>query len=1106
MPSRRKKVLSMGSLEAYLRSIDIQLDAQSPGRISHFMPTEKSTRLIASLLGEEPDRTFIVVAPYGSGKSLAASYALHLIENRPESQEVLRDVAGRISEVDSRLAAFAASRGRSKTARGLGVPLSGPVGELHLAVRDGVLEALGRFKLGRQAQPLKQIRVERPEDLLPFLNKAQAKVQELGFDRITILWDEFGKHLEYLVQEGRTSQLFHVQKLAEYAARAQMPFSFAVFLHMGLLHYAGSLSQSARSEWRKIEGRFQTIDYVDDSKQLYSLLARLVLLKRKTKEASAEYIEYWTNVCRDNHLFRDFEEDELNTVIAAVYPVTPPALYMLPRLTGRIAQNERTLFHFLEHWDGVSPVSPGDLYDYFEPQMKADITTGGTHRQWLESHSALQKVAGDENSEAVLKTAALFGLGMHGRAGNASLKLIKQAWRSSVTAKEDAEGLVVKELIDRKLLLYRPYKDEVSVWHGSDLDLRSHLESEKTRRGSSFDLEEFLGEHAPPSHWRPLSYNSEYYIRRYFSGAFVPVTKFRDSHATGVVESERRGDGHIAFVLPESREELSEVSALAKSVRDDRLVIAVPQAPVPLAAAALEVHCLYKMQEDQDLIASDPLVLDEIRSLTSDAEAHLHTLIRRCTVPDEKGPVWYRNGRKRVLQSSEDLREHLSDICREIYSKTPKLNNELINKRSPSSVVINSRKKLMLGILERDGTHDLGLPTTTPDGSMFRTLLVNTGVYRPGLKGVWGYAGIAGDGINDAGLRAVWRRIVAFVTVPGGGPKPLSSLLLELEAPPMGVRPGVIPIYLAAAIKAHGGATALRRNDMLVEDLLPTVIEDMVKFSDEFSFEPIELNKTKKHIIEDFLCVFGSMEKRQKPEGLLSQAGEFLIEWRQSLPWCSRTRDFNVDGLNAFRDALFTATDTVAFFAVVLPDLIAEMNLGRSKQKAVFEAWQKTLESADSIYYERIALSLRRHLDLSDSDDLVKIATSRASMFPEAFLSSLSNKKGGHFLRRLRMNYKTEDQLCRSVAQLLTEKRLQEFDDRTMEVFLRELEQIGIDIDNAAGLTDGASFGPELKSWVVTNRRARISKLYNDLVRLVGPEKADGFVQGLVKTKARQAT
>lgn len=1095
---------SESTLAAYLRSVDVGLDADSPNRISHYMPTEKSVRLIDALANESEDRTFIVVAPYGSGKSLAASYALHMIENRKDSREVLKSLEPRFAEIDPSFAEMAEQRRRKWSRQGLVVPLSGPQPSLHEAIKESVLEAFSRMGDRRKAGILNRAKVNRPEDLLPFLKQLQQKARELDLDRIVIVWDEFGKHLEYLVQEGKTSQLFHVQKLAEFVARSDLPMTLGIFLHMGFLHYAGTLSQTARAEWRKVEGRFQTIDYVDDSDHLYELIGRLIFDKRSARTAPEEEVAQWVATCRKHHLFRHFKDDRLEALIRSAYPFTPPAVFMLPRLAGRIAQNERTLFHFLENWDGKSEVRPADLFEYFSPQMRSDISTGGTHRQWLETNSAIQKIAGNAPFEDVLKTACLFGLGLYGRNGGASLEFLQRAWQGFSIPQKTA-NCPVRELIEKKLLLYRPYKDEVAVWHGSDLDLRGHLESEKSSRGAGFDLIGFLNLQAPPPAWRPLSYNTEYRIRRYFSSSFHTVLDFSEVAKNNSLDSLIEGDGHIAFLLPESPGELKSARKLAREFGKDGIVVAYPAEPLPLGNAALEVHCLYKMQDDQDLVASDPLALDEIRQLTGDAEAHLQSLVRRGTIPSDGGPDWVYEGKVESLGSRGELREFLSRICRELYSETPKLNNELINKKRPSPVVVNSRKKLVLGVLERAGSSDLGLPETTPDGSMFRTLLVNTGLYFENSEGSWTFAPPNSRTIQDSALRSMWKKFADFIGRPAGTPKLLSTLKAELQAPPIGLRDGVFPIFLAAGIKAFGGMTAIRKDGRLLEDLLPTSIEDMASNPDSFSFEPVKVEHEELRLLRDFVAVFSGDKNEKNAANLLQVAGELVTEWREGLPWCVRTREFGDPALESFRQAIYSSADVVAFFTDTLPGLVVEHKIAKRLRRKTMLSWKEELEAADELYYDQIELALRSSLGLEAGKSLVESASSRAGLFAEEFVVRLSDPKAAQFLRRLRWSYKEDRMLCRTVAQLLTEKRISDFDDDVMVTFRTRLTAITEEIDRAAAWVEGSLFGKELRSWVVGNRHARIRELFEDLKRIEGHERASGYLLELMNKKERRA-
>ena len=454
------------STEPFLRSINICYDAESAERISHFRPTSKCVTLLRALLADDGEKAFLVIAPYGTGKSLTIAYLLHLIENREESRQSLKEIEKRLAEVSPELASVASGRRRSSRRHGLVVALQGAHEHVPLALKAAAIEAMRRLRLGRQARPLQAIEVNTIDDALRFLSELTQRCRDLGYDRILIAWDEFGRHVESLVSNGRASQLAEVQQLAEFAARAKEPsVAIALLMHQGLLHYGSNVPQSVRNEWKKIEGRFNQIQYVDDSKEIYRLIATIVRGSNGAAVHKPANAIVLAKKLHANGLFKDFSETDLKDLIAASYPLETITLFLLPRIASRVAQNERTLFSFLHAADLSAPVPPTAIYDYFSSAMRADTSVGGTHRRWLETESAISKAQSTEEV-AALKTVCLLGLGASGERAQTSLPLLALAIDG--TALTDLESQAcIRTLIERKLLLHRRHNDEVSVWHGS---------------------------------------------------------------------------------------------------------------------------------------------------------------------------------------------------------------------------------------------------------------------------------------------------------------------------------------------------------------------------------------------------------------------------------------------------------------------------------------------------------------------------------------------------------------------------------------------------------------------------------------------------------------
>ena len=355
--------------EVFLRSINIQYDAEYPNRIAHYQPTAKSVPLIKSLLGFEQDRAFFVVAPYGTGKSITATYLLHLVENRSDADETLFAIEDKLEVVSPDLSKFSKERRKGKD-KGLVLALQGYCQNLGESLKDAALEGMGRIKLGRQARTIESMSCETIDQAIELLVAVRDKARAAGCDRVVILWDEFGRHIESVIAEGHSAALSEIQLLAESVSRSiAIPVTLGLLLHQELLQYASNSPASVRAEWRKIEGRFQTIQYIDDSKEIYRLLAEVVSEQNCSNILPDEQAKSSALGCKQLGLFSDFTVAELQSLLHRAYPLEPTTLYLLPRISGRVAQNERTLFSFLNFMDFQNHVRPDHLYEYFSPEM-----------------------------------------------------------------------------------------------------------------------------------------------------------------------------------------------------------------------------------------------------------------------------------------------------------------------------------------------------------------------------------------------------------------------------------------------------------------------------------------------------------------------------------------------------------------------------------------------------------------------------------------------------------------------------------------------------------------------------------------------------------------
>ena len=1093
---RTKSVASPVDVDQFLRSINVELDADSPERIAHFRPTSKCAVLIKALLGQEAERCFLVTAPYGTGKSLPAAYLLQLIENRPAANPELWSVAKRLKDVSPELAGFAKKRLSQKSdSRGIVVALHGHCADLPGQIKRAIVQSIGRIKRGRQLQAITKLDVVTIEDAITLLVALKEKCSKAGIDRVAIVWDEFGRHLETIIAEGRGETLNEVQLLAEFAARTtKIPFTLGLLLHQGLLHYAGAAPQTVRKDWKKIEGRFQTIQYVDDSKELYRLIGDVVSHHRKNTSLTAKDAKTLARSCHRNGLFTDFtNKEDLAELIRATAPLDPVTLYLLPRVSARIAQNERTIFGFIHETPLDEAVTAESLYDFFSPAMRADTSVGGTHRQWLETESALSKVQDTPLADIVLKATCLLGFGTGGERSRTSRELVE----FSMQTVADAESITrtLNSLLGRKLLLHRRHNDEVSVWHGTDVDLRGRLEEEKANVRRELDLVEFLTREAPPEPWLPTHYNAQFCLRRFFEGEFRTIGGLSSTlNWDMVVEGLPIDcDGRILYLVAESQEELAEAERLAtEQLHHDRLLVVIPQDPLPLTDGAAEVEALGRMQNDTELLESDPLALAEIQQMADDSRHHLQQLIDRLLQPSDDGPRWFSNGSELHPSDARELRIELSEISKRVYGKTPAINNEMIVRKKPSAIVVNSRKKLMIGILERHGQEELGIDGNFPDKSLFRSVLLNTKLYRFDSKsGTWDYVhpkNIRGN----AHLKHVWEAFRLFVTEPSDTPKSFESFFQGLQLPPIGLRAGLIPIFLAASFKAFPTAMALSHQGEYVEDILPTVIESICKAPNEYSLSVPHLDETRLEYLREIQRMFAKVDYEVDETDLIRWCFDAIAAWKSQLPPAALTTNRISATTLAFRNAISRTNDPMRTLLDRLPKVL-ETPLDDAKLLLEkINHSREELEGVIHFYISHAADSLRRAVGMRSPNDETTardVGRQWSECFSDEVTSQLSDGVAKGFLSRLKMPYDSDEQLLNSLAALLIGKQLSRWDDSTTAIFDRELHSLVHRLESAAIgslSTDAASAAPAMSQLIT----ARLDELYAQLEQLVGPNAA----------------
>ena len=1075
-----------GTTDRFFKSISLLLDRDHPERFSHFYPTKKSTQVIQAVLDGKPAAASMVVAAYGSGKSLATGIATMTVENSSSARKVLSVISERLAAVDKQLSAIVETRIKSRT-QGLTIVLEGHQPDLAGAIIEQAKQQLRYLRKPRR----------RNGEILHILDAISRRAHTQGRDRISIIWDEFGRHLETLASAGHAEVLSEVQQIAEWASRQDEPTAtFTVLLHQTFLHYVGNLSQAARNSWRKIEGRFGLVRYVEDSREMYELIASVIEQSRDVRRPpTLKDSEKMAERALKLGLFESFgNKRKLTQTLRNAHPLHPAALHMLPRVAARLAQNERTVFSFLREADLGQSQTVHNLYRYFSEAMEADTGVGGTHRRWLESESALSKAATKEESE-IIAAAALLGLGTSGE----RVRVRKDVLRFAVTDVNDYSHAVIEQtidgLIDRNLLLYRQRNDDISVWHGTDVDLRAYLEEEKLRISSELNTVEILSKEHPPPYWRPVAHNVKNHIRRFFAGAYVSANDLlREGAEHPLLQLGAGEDGRVVYCLVETSEEVIELRSFVQefSSIDSGIILVVPEQPTQTLDIALEIMALRSLGQNYELLATDPFIEPEIKYMIDAAQEHLAHIVSRIVSPSWNGLTWFSKGQRLSVRNEGELRERLSEISDERFPSTPRINNELVVRQKISRPMVNARKKLILGILERSGKPHLGFnkDATTPDVALYRTVLARTGLYRK--KGTdWGWAAPAE--IREHGLAELWQKLEDFFTTPSFEKSP-AAFLESLERPPHGTRKAVLPILVAAGLQAFGRAVVIRRHGSYLADILASEIEDFCSNPDEFSVDVLKVDEFQTRYLRELIEQFGGMPLHHGD--LIRQFYDALESWKAQLPTPAlntrqvgpEARSFQVVLRRTNDPAVLALEEFPKLAGTLLPDddtlgVVADL---RQELEGIVDGYTA---KAIAIVHDFLALApnapgnaLHRAKEWSACFNDEAISSSELDHTSRAILTRAAEATNGRY---------TEASFARALSMILLGKGLDRWDDASLRGFADRLREVVTRAEQELLEAEivSASVAPLLER--------RIKYLFSKLDRMLAPDARAELIEQL---------
>lgn len=703
----------------YARSIRIERDHKDPESLDGYVITPAVQyaleQLIAGLRAGSAQRAWRVTGPYGAGKSAFGIFIANLFNRTgPGHQKALSG----LNLVSKDLAAVALG-----VPRYLPIPVTGSrdrfgdvlfsrlvheVDTERVAGRNPAIVA--EIKKYQRAITAGQVQdgkaIQLVADFAQYIKRSS-----LPYDGVLILIDEMGKFLEYAAIRPNKTDAFLFQRLGELASGAsEIPLAVIGFLHHRFADYAIGYGQRVEEEWAKVSERFEEIPFDESPEQYAFLLASAI-------ENDSSLMSQHGLVDRAKSLYQEAQRigvsitsqrhEDLLAASANVYPIHPATLVALSSGIKRFGQNERSLFSFLlshephafqqfisttllhaDNWYRLS-----DLFDYLASIGTLRFREGDRRRRWdyLQSVLVSSPDLSDIEREA-LKAVGLINVLEPIQGLKADEATISFSLRDETESDDVSKAL---SSLTRKGILYqRSSQRDFCLWSNTSIDLEALYEEAERRVPPVAQLETFL-ETLPQA--RPVLAHRHYHetgTLRAFEIRYASLGKVEHQMALGGPSG---FDGQI-LVIPvgvgEDFNRAQEIIRQSTLPKDLKILFHLTEVTPADLSIARELRIWQWIQSSCQELRVDEFGRSEVKrrldEVTAELEQSLSSFLVFEDSPVKRKGYWFHQSRQLDIPDRKSLNQKLSDICDELYSASPLIRNELINRSRLSSSVAPS--------------------------------------------------------------------------------------------------------------------------------------------------------------------------------------------------------------------------------------------------------------------------------------------------------------------------------------------------------------------------------------------------------------------------------
>ena len=801
----------------------------------------------------------------------------------------------------------------------------------HLNTFKGVFQAI----TGGAFSPEKGNLIEIVEDFV------SSDVFKERYKGLVVFYDEFDE----ILKEARldVSRFQGFAELCRHPKAGMQPIIFYANIHKPLQGYATAFSQA---DFQVVRARLEEVRLV--SQGIEDIIAAIVVPDQESdlwqRHIAPRQPTFMQLVNRSNRaeIFpwrsgADFKE----RIVEDLYPMHPMATHCLVQLSQEVGSNARSLFTFFtrEDQEGCYPnfiatneierngrlnfYTVDRLFAYFQGQLRADNTEPrdavrrairdyhASYRQARKSPGLHLDVDLDPLIDRILKTLLIYKI------SDVTCTFHNVAFGLDVPPeKEDRLQQRLDKLVDEQVL----YRDQHNLYEFRQGDVRDFEQLIEAYKTDPKHQPDDLAEAVVDAHklgygqrWlEAKEHNAVYYEdkrvrRRFIRPKDLSAETFAELDET-IDEEDRwpdRYEGMALYVLCETMEELEAARRRVEENGRQRLLIGVPQEPIPIRDALLTLQAIKDIKrrpEMQDISLPEQARLGDL--LGNEEEGALGRFLElRTRYLQGRELIWF-GTKGEVMASQPDASYEPADrLMDDLYDRRNRLahgtdfNKIHVKRTGTSNTQLHDAVRELLD-LGQDVKIDSDYGDNRGEIRYLKRCLADVGALslRGVPQGSRRFYRVEHDtDVFRRELPALADMVDQIDELKPGETVRIQALIDDYGGPPYGQGPVALSLFLAFVMRRFGDALSLKHNPTEVGSVgacSPSLLYDLIDGQyPNAVFERRRITEQERALIDGIYQLFSAEEAEPGQSVMMRDAFAALQTWWNQLTPLAKATD-----------------------------------------------------------------------------------------------------------------------------------------------------------------------------------------------------------------------